>query len=59
MTICRRCHGDFDKDDDEHSGMHWSCLTYEEKMALEVRRRCGHKKTYTAKICKDCGKKVR
>lgn len=60
MGDCKRCHSAFDSMDNSYAeGVHWSCLSYDEKVQLETRQRCKHKKTYTAKICKDCGKRVR
>lgn len=53
MTICRRCHGDFDKDDDEYAeGVHWVCLTYDEQMQISRRERCKHKKPTELKSVK-------
>ena len=59
MSYCSRCNGQMHNEMEYAEGCHGSCLTYDEKMKLEQRRRCKHKRTYTAKICKDCGKRVR
>lgn len=59
MSDCKRCRRAFDSMDNSYAeGVHWSCLTYDEQFQIEKRARCKHKKTYTAKICKDCGARV-
>jgi len=59
MADCKRCRKAFDSMDNSYlNGVHWSCLTYDEKSQIEKRSRCKHRKTYKVKICKDCGKRV-
>ncbi len=51
---CNRCKKPFDIEENQYDGLHWSCLTYDERQYITRMEQCRHKETYTAKICADC-----